>query len=139
MLARIRSSLQVPAIRYAAASVAAMGLDFAIALTLRATTPLALSVSAAISFITSGAIFYFVHEYWTFKRAGSTASAGRLVRNLMVLGLSFTTRVGVIALLEHIYNPNLILSTVYLVIGAGVSFTINYLANKYWVFRSAAG
>ena len=51
-----------PGVRYALASVAALGTDFVLTLSLLTFTAFPLSVSAAISFVLVGCAFYFVHE-----------------------------------------------------------------------------
>lgn len=121
--------------RYAIASLVALGTDFGLTMLMRTTTPLSLATCAAISFIVVGTAFYFVHEHWSFRREGSKSSTGRLARNLVVLTCAFSSRVGVIAALETLHEPNFLLGVMYFGFGAGVSFAINYLANRYWVFR----
>lgn len=121
--------------RFLIASVAALVIDMGLTLALREATGMSLTLSAALSFILVGAAFYFVHEYWTFRREGSRASGRRLAQNLGVLGAAFLGRVGTIGALESWREPELILGAVYFIIGAGVSFAVNYLANRFWVFR----
>jgi putative flippase GtrA len=121
-------------VRYAIAAVAALCVDFALTLTLHAFTPLPLYACAAISFVTIGIGFYFIHEFWTFRAEGSRASAARLSRNLLVLGCAFLARISTIATLEFVHPPEGILAMVYFGVGAGLSFTINYLVNRAWVF-----
>lgn len=121
-------------IRYALASIAALGVDFVLTLILYAATPLPLYACAAISFVMVGVAFYFVHEHWTFRAEGSRTSAMRLVRNLFVLGCAFLARVAAIAALEFLHPADGLLPVIYFGIGAGLSFTINYLVNRAWVF-----
>ena len=121
-------------IRYALASVAALGTDFLLTIILYAATPLPLYACAAITFVTVGVAFYFVHEFWTFKAERSRASASRLTRNLLVLGIAFLARISTIAILEAIHPADGILPVIYFGAGAGLSFTINYLVNRAWVF-----
>ena len=122
-------------IRYTLAAIAALGADFVITLSLHTLTPMPLWACAAISFIVTGIAFYFVHEHWTFRNETSRSSASRLARNFIVLCAAFAARILTIAILEYIREPDTVLSIVYFGIGAGLSFTINFLANKLWVFR----
>lgn len=122
-------------VRYFLASVAALCLDIFLTLTLHTLTPLPLYVCSGIAFVSVGIVFYFVHEYWTFRAVESRASAGRLVRNLATLALSLATRVSSIAVMESLLPPEGLLATLYICIGAGLSFTVNFLVNRFWVFR----
>lgn len=121
--------------RFFLASLAAFSLDLALALILRETMGLSVAVSAAISFITVAGATYFVHEHWTFRRDGSRNSAGRLTRNLAANGVAFSIRVGLIAIIEAIHQPeSTLLAAAYIATGAAASLTVNYLLNRFWVF-----
>jgi putative flippase GtrA len=122
-------------IRYALVSVASLATDFVVTLTLHSLTPLPLSVCAAITFVAVGVTFYFIHEHWTFRSDSSRSSPTRMFKNFLVLCAAFATRIGVIATLEFFREPDTLLSVVYFGVGAGLSFTVNFLANKLWVFR----
>ena len=124
-------------VRYLVAAVGAFTLDLVLAMILREALGLPVWLAAGISFIVVGVGAYFVHEHWTFKRAESRASAGRFVRNMAALAAAFTARIGVIAAMEAIYDPETLLAAVYIVIGAGVSLTVNFLLNRFWVFTAS--
>ena len=122
--------------RYTAASVLALALDFVLTLSLRAFTPLSLTLAAAISFVAIAFLFYFVHEFWTFRRSEQGFSGKRLSQNLLVVGIAFVARIGTIAALEWLHPSDYALGMVYFCIGVACSFTINFLVNRYWVFRT---
>ena len=105
---------------------------------LRIFTPLSLTSSAAIGFIVIGVLFYFVHEFWTFKREAAAFSGRRLVKNFMVLCCAFAARIGTIATLEWVYPSSIFLGIIYFGIGVAISFSINFLVNRYWVFAETA-
>jgi putative flippase GtrA len=126
-----------PAVRYGLASILALGLDFVVTMTLRFGGGLSLTLSAAIAFIVTGIGFYFIHEFWTFRHEASAVSTKRLVKNLSSLATAFCARIGVIGLLEWLHTPGVLAASVYFAAGAGVSFTLNYLINKYWVFSKS--
>ncbi len=128
---RLRSS----AVRYGVASCLALVSDFLLTLGLFQTTSLSLTWSAAIAFVLVGIGFYFVHEFWTFQRAGAGVSLERLKRNFLILCLAFLARVGAIGGLESWHPPDFFLGTVYFAAGAVLSFSINYAANRIFVFR----
>lgn len=96
---------------------------------------LSLTLSAAAGFILSGILSYFVHEFWTFRRAHSALSSRRAVQTFLVLAAAFTGRVGAIAILETLRAPDTPLALLYFAIGVAASFSINFFANKLWVFR----
>ncbi len=121
--------------RFLIASIAALTADLVLTLILREATSLSLAASAAMSFVIVGAFFYFIHEFWTFRRAGSGASAKRLVQNLSVLAAAFVSRIATIGCLELWHTPGIALGAIYFLVGAGVSFSVNYLANRFWVFQ----
>ena len=127
----LSSLLSRPAVRYGLASIAAFGMDLALTMALRLGGQLSLTLSAAIAFIVTGLVFYFVHE---FGHDSSTVSSGRLVRNLTSLGAAFCVRVGIIGALELMRSPGPLLALVYFGLGAAASLTVNFLINKYWVF-----
>lgn len=120
--------------RYLVASAGALAVDLVIALFLREVFGLAVSVAAAISFVVVGFGAYFVHEHWTFRRAGSRTSPGRLARNIAASLAALATRVALIAIMEAIYDPGVLMAAVYIIIGAGASMTVNFLLNRFWVF-----
>ena len=130
----LSSLLSRPAVRYGLASIAAFGMDLALTMALRLGGQLSLTLSAAIAFIVTGLVFYFVHEFWTFGHDSSTVSSGRLVRNLTSLGAAFCVRVGIFGALELMRSPGPLLALVYFGLGAAASLTVNFLINKYWVF-----
>lgn len=134
----LSDALDRPVIRYTLASAAALALDFALTFALRIWTPLSLTASAAIGFAVVSVAFYFVHEFWSFRRDTMGVSGVRLAQNLLVLSVAFLGRVGTIAGLDWLYPSNIPLGIVYFAIGVAVSFSTNFLLNRYWVFKSAA-
>lgn len=123
-------------VRFALASLAALGLDAVLTLALSYATPLSLTASAAIGFLTVGVAFYFVHEFWTFRRPASGVSVKRLLGNLGALTAAFVSRVGTIGLLETAMPPAWWMEPGYFAMGAAISFTVNYLVNRLFVFRA---
>ena len=121
--------------RFVLVSGLAVGTDFLLAFTLRTFSGPPLSVSAAITFVVVGTMVYFIHEHWTFRSEGSQTSKRRMAKNLLANCAAWISRVAVIAGLERIEEPHgIIMAGLYFGAGAGVSFTINFLANKFWVF-----
>jgi putative flippase GtrA len=139
-LLEIAGPINRTSMRFLAVSVGAFTLDLLLALLLRETFHMPVSVSAAISFIVIGLGVYFLHEHWTFQRSESRTSAGRLVRNLVANGAALTTRISLIAVLEWIQNPTTPLAAaIYISTGAAASLTVNYILNRFWVFSGKSG
>ncbi|MEZ6001829.1 GtrA family protein [Hyphomonas sp.] len=126
---------QSPGARYFVASLAALAVDYAVTLALYYLARLDLSVAAAIAFIAVGAVFYLVHEFWTFRQATSRFSMRRMTANMGVLLLSGAVRVAVIAALEWARPPAGLWVHAYFAAGVAGSFSTNYLLNRYIVFR----
>lgn len=122
--------------RYLVVAVGAFSLDLLLAMILREAAGLPVWLAAAISFIVVGMGAYFVHEHWTFRRVESQVSAGRFAQNMVALAAAFTARVSLIAVMEAVHRPEALLAAVYIIIGAGVSLTLNFLLNRFWVFKA---
>ncbi|MEQ1610935.1 MAG: GtrA family protein [Hyphomonadaceae bacterium] len=121
--------------RFFLASVGAFGADLLLALALREGLQLSVTLSATISFVVVWISAYFVHEYWTFRHAESRVSADRLARNLAANGAALACRVAVVFVLEVMHAPDsAVLAGLYIITGAGCSFCLNYLLNRFWVF-----
>ena len=129
------SSTAKAGVRYFLASLVALVIDYLATLFLHRGFGLALSVAAGLSFLVVGLIFYFVHEFWTFRRSSSALSVRRLVANLVVLVISGALRVAVIFALEIWRAPEGIWVTLYFLAGVACSFTANFVLNRFVVFR----
>ena len=121
--------------RYLIASLFALALDYLLTLFLHHGIGFALSVAAGISFFLVGIAFYFVHEFWTFRRSSSGVSGRRLVGNLAVLVTSGIVRVAVIFGLEAWRSPQGVWVTLYFLAGVTCSFVTNFVLNRFVVFR----
>ncbi|MEZ5947458.1 MAG: GtrA family protein [Hyphomonas sp.] len=121
--------------RYLAASIVALAVDYSLTLILYHAGGLDLSVAAAIAFVIVGAIFYLVHEFWTFRDEASRFSGKRMAGNLLVMCVAVMVRVGLIAALEHVRTPLGIWVSLYFAVGVAGSFSTNYLLNRHLVFR----
>ena len=123
-------------VRYFLASLCALALDYILTLTLYHFAGVSLSLAAGIAFVCVGIAFYFVHEYWTFRREASGFSGRRLVANLTVLVVAGIVRVAVIFLLEVWKTPVGLWVTLYFVAGVACSFATNFVLNRFFVFRN---
>jgi putative flippase GtrA len=124
--------------RFLAVSAVSFLVDIALARGLYDGLHLPFIMAAAIGYLATAVIFYFVHEYWSFARKGSRADAGRLVRNLVANGAAFVIRMGVIAGLQELRDPgeDPVMFILYIGAGAASSVVVNYLLNRFWVFAN---
>lgn len=121
--------------RFFLVAVIAFGTDLVLALLLRQIFQLPVAVAAAISFVVGWVISYLLHEFWTFQHSESRVSGARLARNLASNAAALASRIAVIFLLERIRAPDsTMIAGAYIVAGAGCSFCVNYVLNRYWVF-----
>ncbi|WP_112061361.1 GtrA family protein [Hyphomonas pacifica] len=136
----MNKKLKVPSarssgLRYLVANLCALGVDYLLTLSLFHFADADLSFAAGVSFILVGFLFYFVHEFWTFKSADSRFSRQRLIGNLTVLLVAGAVRVLLIFVLESWKAPIGILATIYFGIGVAGSFVTNFMLNRFFVFR----
>ena len=124
--------LQVPDaefLRFAAVTVAGLGVDISLAW--------GLSVFASAAGFSAGAAFnYLLHELWTFRRSELQLATRRVLRYCAALGATLTTRLAVVYGLSQFLNADQS-HLVILLLATVLSFFINYMAIKTFVFRSA--
>jgi putative flippase GtrA len=93
-------------------------------------------LAAAAGFLVAAALNYLLHEVWTFRIGMHRPTAGRMARYGLTLCATLVTRVATVAVLAQILENDYALPV--LIAGAGVSFCVNYLLSKYFVFRPRA-
>lgn len=116
--------------------VAAVGvlLDITLAWLLVRYVGLSLTPAAACGFITAAVANYFMHETWTFSRAGQAISLKRAWQYLTMQGLTLVIRLLLVGLLDHaiaIDNKELIV----LGLSNMVTLGINFLIGVRLIFR----
>lgn len=122
-------------LRFATVAVSGLAVDISLAWGLSAVVGVNLVLAAAAGFVAGAAFNYLLHEFWTFQRTERRLSVARMVRYSAALGATLATRLAVVYALSQILNAKqselaiLLLATI-------VSFAINYLASKYFVFKS---
>lgn len=140
MLQVIKTLFESSAFRFGIASILGLLLDLILVLAFLNFLHLSLPVSAGFAFAIVGTIFYFVHEYWTFRRAESQASSRRLIKSIATQSISLVARVGSIALIEASIMPPAFMAAQMTqvciwAVGVGISFSMNFILNKLWVFK----
>lgn len=92
--------------------------------------------AAAAGFVVAAALNYLLHEVWTFRIGMHRPTAGRMARYGIALCATLATRVATVAVLAQIFGNDYALPV--LIAGASVSFCVNYLMSKFFVFRPRA-
>jgi putative flippase GtrA len=122
------------AARFLAVAVAGLILDLAVAWSAARYLGLPLWLAAALGFAVAAAMNYALHELWTFRTGARRLSAGRALRYGAALAATLAARVLTVAVLAALVGETWPLPV--LIAGAGVSFVVNYLVSKHFVFRS---
>jgi putative flippase GtrA len=89
-------------------------------------------LAALIGFLVAAIVNYKLHEIWTFRSAARRLSRTRPLRYIIGLIITLTSRCGSVLALS-INNEKAHPMTV-LVISSGISFCIQYLVSRYFVF-----
>jgi putative flippase GtrA len=124
------------AIRFLVVAVAGLILDIAIAWCAARLLGLPLWIAAATGFCVAALMNYALHELWTFRQGIRRISTGRALRYAAGLAITLAARVTAVAILAACVSNDRTLGI--LIVGAGVSFLVNFLISKHFVFRSKA-
>lgn len=124
------------ATRFFAVAVAGLIVDLAVAWSAAHFLSMPLWLATSIGFVVAAAMNYALHELWTFRAGAQRLSAGRALRYGAALAATLAARVATVAVLAAILGSACALPV--LMVGAGVSFCVNYLISKHFVFRPGA-
>jgi putative flippase GtrA len=124
------------ATRFLAVAVAGLIVDLAVAWSAARFLNMPLWLATATGFAVAATLNYALHELWTFRAGARRLSAGRALRYGVALTATLSARVATVAVLAAILGNTFALPV--LVAGAGVSFCVNYLISKHFVFRPGA-
>ncbi len=97
------------------------------------------AVSKTLSFLCGLSVTYWFNKRWTWRRKGR--DNGRLMRFLLVYGMSLLLNVGINSGLLHLLHTQPLLSAVpfkYLIafMGAtGFCSAFNFVMQKFWIFK----
>ena len=98
------------------------------------------SIAKGLSFIIGTTVTYYLNKFWTWKKKGRSTRG--LFKFLALYACSLTMNVAVNALLLYLLHNMAMLQSLpnkYLIafIGAaGASAVVNFLGQKYWVFKT---
>ena len=123
-------------LRFSAVALAGLAVDISLAWVLSAMVGVNLMLSAATGF-TAGATFnYLLQEFWTFQRAECGPSLARILRYSTALGVTLATRLALVYTFLQILNSKHSELTI-LLPATFLSFFVNYLASRHFVFKSS--
>lgn len=125
------------AARFFVVSVVGLVLDLGVAWSAARLLGVPLWLAAAAGFVVAAGLNYALHELWTFRSGARQLSVVRALRYGMALVATLAARVASVAALVAVFGDSHALPV--LVAGAGISFCVNYLVSKYFVFLKPAG
>lgn len=119
---------KVRIIRFLIVGGCSTGIDFVLYYLLSSNLPI--TISKAISMITSSVFSYFANKIFTFGNKEKT-DAGYLVRFYIVFLLNLGTNIGVNSFLFHVSGHKFIA----FIFATAAGMTVNYLGQRFFVFR----
>ncbi len=123
-------------LRFLAVALAGLIVDISLAWGLSTLFGVNLLLAAATGFASGATFNYLLHEFWTFRRAERRLSLTRMLRYGGALGTTLATRLAVVYALSQVLTmaqSDLII----LLLATILSFAVNYLVSKLFVFRPA--
>jgi len=123
-------------LRFGAVALAGLAVDIALAWGMSVVVGANLVLSAAAGFAAGATFNYLLHEFWTFRRTERRLSSARMLRYGAALGAVLATRLAVVYALSQMLHAKQNELAI-LLLATTLSFFINYLANKHFVFKSA--
>lgn len=123
-------------LRFASVALAGLAVDISLAWGLSAVAGFSLILGAATGFVAGATFNYLMHEFWTFPRSERRLSYTRMLRYGAVLVATLATRLAAVYALSQIPQAKQT-ELVVLLLATVLSFSVNYLASKYVVFKSA--
>lgn len=122
-------------LRFTVVALAGLAIDVSVAWVLSTSIGINLLLAATAGFL-FGAIFnYLLHEFWTFRRSERGLSCPRILRYSAALGVCMIIRLAMVYILMKIM-PVEQSELVILVLATIMSFLVNYLLSKRFVFNS---
>ena len=122
--------------RFFLVSVSGVVVDIALAYAIATLLGTPLWTAAALGFLVAAFGNYFLHELWTFRCKTSQLSTKRAVYYVMTSSVTLSSRLMVVAGLSAWFSSDYTL--VILIGGAAVSFFVNFIISKYFVFSRYA-
>lgn len=126
----------IQAARFFAVAIAGLALDLAVAWSAAILLGMPLWLATALGFAVAAGANYAAHELWTFRHGARQLSFARGTRYGAALAATLAARVATVAALTMLVEIAEVLPV--LLAAAAVSFFINYLISKHFVFQPEA-
>ena len=131
-LSNAQSAWLGQAIRFTLVSGTGVLVDLGLGAICRSLLRLDLHLSATVGFTAACALNYFLHRRWTFQGTKNRRAISYVITCLLTLAIRYT----VITLFQYLPLPEVLRNGVPTLMAAvGVSFTVNFLVCRAWVFR----
>ena len=121
-------------LRFFSVTLLGLALDIAIAFAVHHLLGAPLWLAAGIGFVMAAGANYMIHQTWTFQTGQRRVSANRAAKYALVAIITLIARVAAVAALDRILGAELPL--LILLLGAGVSFGVNFTLSKFFVFSA---
>jgi putative flippase GtrA len=121
-------------IRFFSVTVLGLLLDLAIAIAVHHLLGAPLWLAAGAGFVIAAGANYVIHQTWTFQTGQRRISASRAAKYALVAIITLIARIAAVAALDRMIGAGLPL--LILLLGAGVSFGVNFVLSKYFVFSA---
>ena len=123
-------------LRFAAVTVLGLITDISLAFWLSKFFGINLVIAAAAGFAVGAIVNYLLHEFWTFQCADRRLSTSRMLRYCGAVGATLITRMAAVyALSQTLFADQG--SLIILLLATLLSFFVNYLLSKFFVFQLA--
>ena len=126
--------------KFVAVSGFGLLLDIMLALFLSEFLAFPLWIAATISYFTIAVLNYLAFQFWVFSDNGRDLSILRLLLTVMASCAAVAVRIGTLLALTPLISvmgwPDVFQSATLLVVSAACSVMVNFLINRYFVFRT---
>lgn len=121
-------------LRFGLVAVAGLAVDIAAAWGLAQLWNVPLIFPAVVGFFCGAVLNYVLHELWTFQGGAKKLSVTRALAYFFSLWITLAVRLAVVVLLGLTIAAGNDLAI--LVIASAVSFFVNFVVSKFWVFAT---
>ena len=121
------SKIKKELLRFLLAGFGAVGTDLLIYyMLLNFLTP---NISKGISFICGTFVAYFINKYWTFEKKGKS------YREIIKFATLYSITLGLNILTNELVMNSIKIVLIAFIIATAVSTVVNFIGQKWWVFR----
>lgn len=121
-------------VRFSVVTALGLVIDIILAWSLSEILLINIVLASAAGFVIGAGFNYILHQAWTFQRARDNLPPQLLMRYCLILGATLATRLGVVyGLGQNV--PETQNTFIVLALAISMSFIVNYLGNKFFVFK----